>query len=161
MPREHKSRRELLDIIKALPSLQSLLAMHDGHYEYELDLEVTVYGRAYGANKKVGPYIRLLTYDPSEPIIIQDEWGGNTFFIVADGTTEVFLTPPGTSQELKVAEIPAGTLFGEMSVLAGVPRNATIKAHSQHPTKILELQRPALRLLRKRRSCVIPMAFAS
>ncbi len=149
MPREHKSRRELLDIIKAMPSLQSLLAMHDGHFEYELDLEVTVYGRAYGANKKVGPYIRLLTYDPSEPIITQGDWGGNTFFIVADGTTEVFFTPPETGKEIKVAEIPPGTLFGEMSVLAGVPRNATIKAHSQKPTKILELQRPALRLLRK------------
>ena len=150
MPREHKSRRELLDIIKAMPSLQSLLAMHDGHYEYELDLEVTVYGRAYGANKKVGPYIRLLTYDPGEPIIKEGDWGGNTFFIVADGNPEVYINPPeAAGREIKVAEIPPGVLFGEMSVLAGVPRNATVKGHSQHPTKILELQRPALRLLRK------------
>lgn len=147
MPTEHKSRREVLDAIQSLDSLQNLLLQHDGHYEYELDLEVTVYGRNY-RGKNVGPYVRLLTYKPEEAVINEGDWGGNTFFILLEGNADVFILAPDRKQ-LKVAELPAGTLFGEMSVLAGVPRNATIKAPADRSVKLLEVQRPALRLLRK------------
>lgn len=147
MPREHKSRREVLDAIRDLPSVNELLSQHDGHFDHELDLEVTVYGRNYGG-KKVGPYVRLLTFDPGETIVSEGEWGGNTFFVVVRGLADVFIATPN-NQMLKVAELRAGTQFGEMSVLAGVPRSATVKAPPGGAAQILEIQRPALRLLRK------------
>ncbi len=147
MPKEHKSRREVLDAIESLPSLASLLSTHDGHFDFELDLEVTVYGRNY-KGKNVGPYVRLLTYEPGESVIVEGDWGGNTFFMSVEGITDVFITAPN-GQQMKVAELQPGTLFGEMSVLAGVPRNATIKAPANKSAKLLEIQRPALRLLRK------------
>lgn len=147
MPREHKSRREVLNAIRDVPSLRDLLSEHDGHYDHELDLEVTVYGRNYGG-KKVGPYFRLLSYDPGETVVTEGEWGGNTFYVVIDGHLDVWIKSPGGG-DLKVAELGAGTQFGEMSVLAGVPRSATIKAPSNSPARVLEIQRPALRLLRK------------
>jgi len=147
MPREHKSRREVIDAIRALPSTSELLSMHEGHYDHELDLEVTVYGRNYGG-KKVGPYVRLLSFEPGENIIKQGEWGGNTFFVVSHGIADVFINAPN-NQSLKVAELKPGTQFGEMSVLAGVPRSATVKGSTGGPVDILEIQRPALRLLRK------------
>src|SRR5207237_1470288 len=54
-----------------------------------------------------------------------------------------------SSQEKKVARMPAGACLGERSVLAGVPRNATIKVPSDVQfAMLLELVRPALRLLR-------------
>jgi len=147
MPREHKSRREVIDAIRALPSTSELLSTHEGHYDHELDLEVTVYGRNYGG-KKVGPYVRLLSFEPGENIIKQGEWGGNTFFVVSRGIADVFIDAPN-NQSLKVAELKPGTQFGEMSVLAGVPRSATVKGSAAGPVDILEIQRPALRLLRK------------
>ena len=147
MPREHKSRREVLDAIRDLPSVSELLSKHEGHFDHELDLEVTVYGRNYGG-KKVGPYVRLLTFEPGETIVSEGEWGGNTFFVVVRGLAEVFIATRD-NQNLKVAELKPGTQFGEMSVLAGVPRSATVKAPSGGPAQILEIQRPALRLLRK------------
>jgi Fe-S-cluster-containing dehydrogenase component len=147
MPKEHKSRREVLDAIKSLPSLASLLATHDGHFDYELDLEVTVYGRNY-RGKNVGPYVRLLTYESGETVVAEGDWGGNTFFILVAGNAEVFVNAPN-GQQVKVAEFQTGTLFGEMSVLAGLPRNATIKAPANQTATLLEIQRPALRLLRK------------
>lgn len=143
MPREHKSRREVLDAIEKLPSIAELLTTHDGHYDYELDLEVVVYGRNYNG-KKVGPYVRLLTYEPGEAVITEGDWGGNTFYIVVRGNVDVLV-----GGGLKVAELKPGTQFGEMSVLGGVPRNATVKARPSEPAQILEVQRPALRLLRK------------
>src|SRR5262249_19881002 len=39
--------------------------------------------------------------------------------------------------------------FGEMSVLAGQPRNATVVVPTGIEATVLEIQRPALRLLRK------------
>ena len=147
MPKEQKSRREVINAIKTIPSISALISAHDGHYDYELDLEVTVYGRNYNG-KKVGPYVKLLTYDPGEEIIKRGDWGGNTLFYVVSGIAEVFIKAPD-EKELKVAELNAGTQFGEMSVLAGVPRNATVKAPTAKPVQVLEVQRPALRLLRK------------
>jgi len=147
MPKEQKSRREVINAIKTLPAISALLSAHEGHFDYELDMEVTAYGRNYGG-KKVGPYLRLLTYEPGEAIINQGEWGGNTFFFVVNGLLEVFVKAPN-QQELKVAELTAGTQFGEMSILAGVPRNATVRATRDKPAQVLEVFRPALRLLRK------------
>lgn len=147
MPREHKSRREVLNAIRDVPSLKDLLSEHDGHFDHELDLEVSVYGRNYGG-KKVGPYLRLLTYEPGEAVMTEGEWGGNKFYFVLDGHVDVWITAPN-KQEIKVAELTPGTQVGEMSVLAGVPRSATIKAPAGSSAQVLEIQRPALRLLRK------------
>jgi len=147
MPTEQKSRREVINAIKTVPAISDLMSAHDGHFDYELDLEVTVYGRNYGG-KKVGPYVRLLTYEPGETIVTQNEWGGNTFFFLVKGVADVFLKAPN-QQDVKVAELKPGMQFGEMSVLAGVPRSATIKGSAAGAVEVLEVQRPALRLLRK------------
>lgn len=147
MPKEEKSRREVINAIKTIPSIAALMSAHDGHFDYELDLEVTVYGRNYGG-KKVGPYFRLLNYEPGEAIITQGEWGGNTLFFLVTGVADVFVRAPN-QQDVKVAELSPGTQFGEMSVLAGVPRNATVKSPPNKKTQVLEMHRPALRLLRK------------
>lgn len=136
-----------MNAIKELPSLRDLLSAHDGHFDHELDLEVTVYGRNY-SGKKVGPYVRLFSYEPGEPVVSEGEWGGNTFYMVVAGFVDVFVRTPD-NQVVKVAELRAGTQFGEMSVLAGTTRSATIKAPESAPTQVLEIQRPALRLLRK------------
>lgn len=150
MAKEHKSRRELLETIGRIPSLSDLLSMHEGHYSFELDLEVIVYGRNY-KGKKVGPYVRLLSFAPGEAITAEGDWGGNTFFILVGGRAEVFVGAANTTEAggARVAELKPWVQFGEMSILAGVPRNATVKAHHAEPAEILEIQRPALRLLRK------------
>ena len=35
MPREHQSRREVLNAIQTLPSIRDLLAVNEGHFEHE------------------------------------------------------------------------------------------------------------------------------
>ncbi len=146
MPQEINNRNAVLSAINSIGAIAGIAAAHAGHYDYEIDLEVMVYGRNYNG-KKVGPYVKLLNYPPGEDVVREGEWGGNTFYFVAQGTADVFVNS-GTGEK-KVAEIPAGAQFGEMSVLAGVPRAATIRAPKEAPVQILEVQRPALRLLRK------------
>jgi Fe-S-cluster-containing dehydrogenase component/CRP-like cAMP-binding protein len=146
MPQEITKHREVLAAIENVGAIADLTAKLEGHYEYELDLEVIVYGRNYNG-KKVGPYVRLLTYGPGEEIVREGDWGGNTFYIVVSGKADVMIRDGG--RVTKVSEIPEGMQFGELSVLAGVPRAATVMAPVDKPVQVLELQRPALRLLRK------------
>ncbi|HEX5708167.1 MAG TPA: cyclic nucleotide-binding domain-containing protein [Pyrinomonadaceae bacterium] len=146
MPRELTKRREILDAVGRVEIISDLLERQQGHFTHELDLEVIAYGRNYNG-KKVGPYVRLLVYEPGEEVVRQGDWGGNTFFIPVEGKLDVSVSD-GEGGEERVGEISAGVSFGEMSVLAGVPRNATVRAALEGST-VLEVTRPALRLLRK------------
>ncbi len=136
----------MIEALKSIEAIADLAAAHEGHYDYEVDLEVIVYGRNYNG-KKVGPYVRLLTYSPGEEIIHEGEWGGNAFYFVVNGRAEVYIQ--GEGGETKVAYIPAGAQFGEMSLLAGGTYASTVRAPRDEPVQVLEVRRPALRLLRK------------
>jgi Fe-S-cluster-containing dehydrogenase component/CRP-like cAMP-binding protein len=148
MPKEIKKHQTVLDAIRGVDIINELLERHDGHFEHELDLEVIAYGRNYNG-KKVGPYVHLYEYGAGEEVVREGDWGGNTFYITVDGKLDVFVRDPETDENRKVGEIPAGVSFGEMSVLAGVPRNATVVVPEGAQARVLEVARPALRLLRK------------
>jgi Fe-S-cluster-containing dehydrogenase component/CRP-like cAMP-binding protein len=147
MPREITHHGQILDTIRSVDSISELIEKKDGHFKYELDLEVIVYGRNY-TGKKVGPYAKVLIYEAGEDVVRQGDWGGNTLFMLADGQLDVYITDDQGATK-KVAELQPGTTFGERSVLAGQPRNATITVPPNAQAKVIEIQRPALRLLRK------------
>jgi len=148
MPEQITNHANILDAIHSVPLIDQLVEKHDGHFTYELDLEVIAYGRNY-TGKKVGPYVRLFVYGPDEEIIREGEWGGNTFYILVDGKLDVYINDDESGQRKKVSAVQPGRSFGEMSVLAGLPRNATIVVPANSQAKVLEIDRPALRLLRK------------
>jgi Fe-S-cluster-containing dehydrogenase component/CRP-like cAMP-binding protein len=146
MPREISNHRMILDAIKHTGIISDLTSKTDDHYKHELDLEVIVYGRNY-AGQRVGPYLRLFAYDAGEEIFHKGDWG-NTFYIMVEGRLDVFIDNyEGVS--LRVGEIQPGSSFGEMSILASVPRNATVVVPPGAQATVLEVARPALRLLRK------------
>jgi Fe-S-cluster-containing dehydrogenase component/CRP-like cAMP-binding protein len=147
MPKEIKTHKTILDAIGKADIISELVERENGHFKYELDLEVIAYGRNYNG-KKVGPYVRLFEFAPGEEIIRQGDWGGNTFYVSVEGGLDV-LVADAMGQTKKVNELPAGVSFGEMSVLAGVPRNATVRVAETSTATVLEITRPALRLLRK------------
>jgi Fe-S-cluster-containing dehydrogenase component/CRP-like cAMP-binding protein len=148
MPKEIRKHKTVLEAIRSVDIISELLEKHDGHFEHELDLEVIAYGRNYNG-KKVGPYVHLLEYDAGEEVIREGDWGGNTFYVTVEGKLDVFVRDRETEEDRKVGEIPPGVSFGEMSILAGVPRNATIRVPEGSKAQVLEVTRPALRLLRK------------
>src|SRR6266481_5694951 len=147
MPREITDHGEIIEAIRNSGVISELVEKHEDHYEYELDLELVVYGRNY-TGKKVGPYARLLVYDAGEEIIHEGDWGGNTFYILIDGKLDVYVNNDQKVKS-KIGEIERQNCFGEMSVLAGRPRNASIVVPNEGEATVLEIQRPALRLLRK------------
>src|ERR1044071_5680202 len=148
MPKEIKTHKTVLEAIRDVDIISDLLEKHDGHYAHELDLEVIAYGRNYNG-KKVGPYLRLYEFGAGEEVIREGDWGGNTFYITVDGRLDVFVRDPDDGRDKKVAELPPGVSFGEMSILAGVPPDAAISVRAGERARVLEVDRPALRLLRK------------
>ncbi len=148
MPEQITNHSRILDAIRSVKLIDQLVEKTNGHFTYELDLEVIAYGRNY-TGKKVGPYVRLFVYGPGEEIIREGDWGGNAFFILVDGDLDVYIREDETNEQKKVSAIQPGRSFGEMSVLAGLPRNATIAVPADGKATVIEVDRPALRLLRK------------
>lgn len=147
MPREITHHGAILEAIRCSGIIAELLDTHEGHLKYELDLELIAYGRDY-AGKQVGPYARLFVYKPGEEIIREGQWRGNTFYILVSGRLDVYVDDDQKVSK-KIGEIESQNSFGEMSVLAGQPSNATVVVSPETEATVLEIQRPALRLLRK------------
>lgn len=147
MPYQITNHDAVIEAIRSSNIISDLVKKKEDHFEYELDLEIIVYGRNY-ADKRVGPYARLLVYDPGDEIVHEGDWGGNTFYILVEGKLDVYVSnQQGVNR--KVGEIQPQTTFGEMSPLSGQPRNATVVVPPATEARVLEIQRPALRLLRK------------
>jgi CRP-like cAMP-binding protein len=72
------------------------------------------------------------TYGNGEPIVRQGE-PGQSMFVIASGGASVVLEP----DRREVATIEAGGYFGEMSMLTGDPRTATVLARGD--TTVFEI----------------------
>lgn len=147
MPREITDRGRVVEAVQNLSLTAELFEEQNGKQKYGTDLEVIVQGRDYGNGKRVGPYVRLLAYDSGEEIMRQGEWGGNTFYIAVEGSLDVYVREAGGQK--RIGELEPGACFGEMALLAGIERNATVKVPADQTAVVLEVTRPALRLLRK------------
>src|SRR5262245_56696918 len=151
MPREITDRGRVIEAVQNLALTAELFEEQNGKQKYAADLEVIIQGRDYGNGKRVGPYVRLLAYDGGEEIMREGEWGGNTFYISVSGALEVYVDRDGgdNSGRRKIGDLEPGAVFGEMALLAGIERNATVAVPANQNAVILEVTRPALRLLRK------------
>ena len=117
-------------------------------FDNELDMDIILFGRSY-RGKQVGPYTRLLEFLPGETIIQANTWESSLFYILVRGNLEASITEQN-GQRKKVGSVPTGNSFGEMALLSGTPRTATVAvADGSTPALVLEFTRPAIRLLRK------------
>src|SRR5205085_4380295 len=143
MPRENTTPEAILEAIKKIDILSELLEDKNKN-----NLKMIAEGKEAGG-KQIGPYARLLTCAPGEVVMREGDWGGNTFYFSLDAELEVFASDDDSDKKRKVGVLPPGTCFGEMSILAGVPRNATIMCSDNgREANVIEMVRPALRLLR-------------
>src|ERR1043166_1059457 len=148
MPHEVSDKEAILNALKSLDLTSELFIEVNGKLKNQGDLDVIVDGKVNATGKRVGPYVRLLRYESGEAIMRQGEWGGNTFYLSVEGALDVYIGDRDGEQR-KISRLAPGTCFGEMAVLAGVERNATVLVPSHETAVVLEVTRPALRLLRK------------
>ena len=73
--------------------------------------------------------VRPSVYGPPERIVVQGDQG-TSLFILDSGTVDI-LVQEKEKIPLKVAELQAGAVFGEMALLTGDPRTATVRAATE------------------------------
>src|SRR6185436_3323104 len=66
----------------------------------------------------------------------------NDFLIVESGRVVLSKRPEQSRDEVKIVELTAGNFFGEMSLISGRRRTATVRAAG--PTRVIEIPRKAI-----------------
>lgn len=103
---------------------------------------------------------RLVHFGPHDRVVLQGQ-EGSSLFVVHQGTLDVvFRQPDGT--DVRIAELHPGDVFGELALLTGKPRTATVQ--SVEEVTLVEISRDdLLPILDKRRALVdeLSMLLAS
>jgi hypothetical protein len=84
--------------------------------------------------------LRLRSYEPGEIIVSVGE-PGESMFLLTTGRVRAYMRDK-LSRHVQVREMAEGDFFGEIAVLTGNPRSATITAATS--CELLELDRPTL-----------------
>ncbi|MFN7973643.1 MAG: cyclic nucleotide-binding domain-containing protein [Acidobacteriota bacterium] len=84
--------------------------------------------------------LRLQSYDAGDIVFAEGE-PGNSLYVIAEGSVRVFVKNT-MGRNMALRELPEGSFFGEISILSGTPRTATITAATR--CELLELDRPTL-----------------
>ncbi len=85
--------------------------------------------------------MRAVKFGAGETIVLQGDQG-ETFYIVAEGEVNVALRGQD-NVERKLGQLHRGNFFGEMSLLTGEPRSATVVANAD--TLLLAIERDGFR----------------
>lgn len=82
-------------------------------------------------------------------IIVEQGQGGASMYIVAEGLLYVYMAHAESGELLKIAEISPGQFFGEVSLLTGEPRSATVQAETD--ALVYEITKEDMELLLDKR----------
>jgi len=85
--------------------------------------------------------LRLLTFEPGDIIITEGD-PGDSLFILTTGVVKAFLKNQGGVGQRMARTMADGAFFGEISILSGKPRTATVTAATR--CELLELDKPTL-----------------
>ncbi|MBF0145576.1 MAG: mechanosensitive ion channel [Magnetococcales bacterium] len=75
----------------------------------------------------IASQMQLIQYRVLDHVFRQGD-SGDSMFILAEGLLDVFVTREEPSHRVRIAQISPGGVFGEMSVLTGEERTATVTA---------------------------------
>jgi hypothetical protein len=91
--------------------------------------------------------LKLLTFDRGG-VILREGQPGLSLYMLTSGRVRVFRRDPSTGKQNPIGDIDEGAFFGELSILTGQPRMASVVALTH--CELLELDRPALDEITKR-----------
>lgn len=98
-----RSKREAMTLLKQVPLFSGLTAKDLGRISKECELEL---------------------FSPGQNLITEGQKGG-PFFVITEGRAQLIIDGK------KKATLAAGNAIGEMSLIDGLPRSATVQAVTQ------------------------------
>jgi small-conductance mechanosensitive channel/CRP-like cAMP-binding protein len=92
------------------------------------------------------PTVRIHQFGHGETLMREGE-AGDSFYILRSGTVEVLAKTPNDGA-IHIRDLNPPAFFGEISLMTGEPRNATVRARSD--VEVLEINRDGFTLLFKK-----------
>jgi type IV pilus assembly protein PilB len=92
-----------------------------------------------GPLERIAESLRKAVY-PASSVIVKEGDPGDALYLITRGSVEVKKREPSLGVDLTVAKMSAGACFGEMSLLNGKPRSATVIAAGATEVYILSKQ---------------------
>ncbi|MGD0073719.1 MAG: mechanosensitive ion channel family protein [Candidatus Binataceae bacterium] len=93
------------------------------------------------------PTVRIHQFGHGETLMREGE-AGDSFYIMRSGTVEVLVKTPNDGGTIHIRDLEPPAFFGEISLMTGEPRSATIRARSH--VEVLEINRDGFMLLFKK-----------
>jgi len=78
---------------------------------------------------ELAPYFTTRTFPRGREIVCQND-PGDQFYIIARGTVGVWRTEEQTGNTMRVAVLQDGDFFGEITLITGFPRTATVRSET-------------------------------
>jgi hypothetical protein len=85
--------------------------------------------------------MRLLSFQPGDIILTEGD-AGDSLFVMTEGVAKAFVRNTDGTGQRQVRTMQDGDFFGEISILSGKPRTATVTAAT--PVELLELDKKTL-----------------
>jgi hypothetical protein len=85
--------------------------------------------------------LKLLTFERGQ-VILREGHPGGSLYMLTSGRVRAFRKDPPTGKQVPLGDLQEGAFFGEMSILTGQPRMASVVALNS--CELLELDRPTL-----------------
>jgi type IV pilus assembly protein PilB len=104
------------------------------HYLQKIDL---FSGLSYDECLAVEGKLRRREFPPNQ-VVVKESGPGDSMFFINAGSVEVRKKDPNTGIEFLLTELKAGACFGEMSLLTGEPRTATVTTLEPTLCSVLE-----------------------
>jgi ATP-binding cassette subfamily B protein len=78
---------------------------------------------------ELAPYFTTRTFPRGREVVCQND-PGDQFYIIARGTVGVWRTEEQTGSTMRVAVLQDGDFFGEITLITGFPRTATVRTET-------------------------------
>jgi type IV pilus assembly protein PilB len=118
----------------AVPEVEAHPEITQSHYLQKIDLfSALSFEECDAIDKK----LKVREYPPNQ-VIVKEGGPGDSMFFINSGAVEVRKKDSNTGIEFLLTELKAGACVGEMSLLTGKPRSATVRTMEPTVCSVLE-----------------------
>jgi type IV pilus assembly protein PilB len=133
-PQRPTAVKEASTAVIVAPEVETQPLAERAHYLQKIDLFSAL---SYEECQVIESKLKSREFPPNQ-IVVREGGPGDSMFFIKAGMVEVRKKDANTGIEFLLTELKAGTCFGEMSLLTGKPRAATVRTMEPTTCAVLE-----------------------